>query len=69
MGGNPLDEDDAFWEGMENVIFICVRKDKTINLKTSVKDMEELRSIFSTAYLMAVFHDTKLGEKGLDNLH
>ena len=49
MGTNPLDFEDDFWKDMEDVVFINVRKDKTINMQTSVKNMEELKSIFSTA--------------------
>ena len=66
---NPLDAEDEFWRDMEDVIFICVRKDKTINLKTSVQDMEELKSIFTTAFMMALFHDTKSYPKDIDKMH
>lgn len=69
MGKHPLDEDDEFWNDMEDVIFICVKKDRTINLKTSLMDMEELKSVFSTAYTMAMFHDMKRDPKDIDNLH
>jgi len=68
MGEHPLDPEDEFWQDMEDVIFICVRKDKTVNLKSSVRDMDELRSIFTTAYMMALFHDTKSYPDGVDKL-
>lgn len=67
MGTNPL-EDDEFWEDVEDVIMICVKKDRTVNLKTSIMDMEELRSVFATATLMAIFHDTKSYPDGIDKL-
>lgn len=70
MGADALDfENDDFWKDMEDVIFICVKKDKTINMKTSVADMEELKSIFTTAFMMAMFHDMKSNPKDVDNLH
>lgn len=67
MGANPLD-DDEFWDDLEDVIMVCVKKDKTVNLKTSIMDMEELRSVLTTAYLMAIFHDTKSYPKDIDKL-
>lgn len=67
MGTNPLDREDAFWDDMEDVIFICIKKDKTINMKTSVSDMDELQSIFSTALMMATFHKVK--QEDIDKLH
>ena len=68
MGTHPLDPDDVFWEDMEDVVFLCIKKDKTVNLKTSIQDMEELRSVFSTAYLMALYHDMKSYPNGIDKL-
>jgi hypothetical protein len=50
-------------------VFINVRKDRTINMQTSVKKMEELKSIFSTAYMMAMFQDMKSNPKDVDKLH
>ena len=69
MGTHPLDKDDEFWTDMEDVVFLCIKKDKTINMKTSVKDMDELKSIFSTAFMMALFHDMKRNPTDLDKLH
>lgn len=69
MGANPLDPDDKFWEGMEDVIFISVKKDKTVNVKTSIMDLAELKSVFATAYIMAIFHDAKSYPSDFDNLH
>lgn len=67
MGKHPLDKDDEFWDDMEDVIFLCVKKDRTINMKTSVSDMDELQSIFSTALMMATFHKVK--QEDIDKLH
>ena len=67
MGKHPLDKDDEFWDDMEDVIFLCVKKDRTINMKTSVRDMDELQSIFSTALMMATFHKVK--QEDIDKLH
>jgi len=69
MGTDPLDADDPFWEDMEDVIFLCIRKDRTINMKTSVQDMDELQSIFSTALMMATFHKVKSDSSDIDKLH
>lgn len=70
MGTDPLDfENDEFWKDMEEVVLVCVKKDRTINLKTSIKDMEDLKSVFSTAYTMALFHDMKTDPKDVDKLH
>lgn len=69
MGADPLDPDDEFWKDMEDVIFVNIKKDRTINLKTSVKDMEELKSIFTTAFMMAMFQDMKSDPKDLDKYH
>jgi hypothetical protein len=69
MGTNPLEVDDGFWDDMEDVIFLCIKKDRTINMKTSVKDMEDLKSIFTTAFMMAMFHDMKSSPKDVDKLH
>jgi hypothetical protein len=70
MGNDPLDfENDEFWRDMKDVIFVCVKKDRTINLKTSILDMGELKSVFSTAYTMALFHDMKINPKDIDKMH
>jgi hypothetical protein len=69
MNNNPLDFEDDFWKDMEDVVFINVRKDRTINMQTSVKKMEELKSIFSTAFMMAMFQDMKSDPKDVDKLH
>lgn len=67
MGTNPL-ADEEFWDDVEDVVMICIKKDKTVNLKTSILDMEELRSVFATATLMALYHDTKSYPDGIDKL-
>ena len=69
MGTNPLDFEDGFWKDMEDVVLINIRKDRTINMQTSVQNMEELKSIFSTAYMMAIFQDMKSDPKDVDNFH
>ena len=69
MGTNPLDFEDDFWKDMEDVVCINVRTDRTINMQTSVKKMEELKSIFSTAFMMAMFQDMKSDPKDVDKLH
>lgn len=70
MGNDPLDfENDEFWKDMEDVVFLCIKKDRTINLKTSIMNMEELKSVFSTAYTMAMFQDMKKNPKDIDKLH
>lgn len=69
MGTNPLDPNSKFWEDMQDVVFICIKKDRTINLQTSVTNMEELKSVFSTAYMMALFHDMKSDPKDIDRMH
>ena len=66
MGKHPLDKEDEFWNDMEDVVFLCIKKDRTINMKTSVSDMDELQSIFSTALMMATFHKVK--QEDIDKL-
>jgi len=68
MGKHTLDEDDVFWDNLEDVLFIAVKKDKTVNIKTSIMDMDELRSVLTTAYMMAMFQHMKSSSEGLDNL-
>jgi hypothetical protein len=69
MGKDALGLDDSkFWNNMEDLVIICIKKDKTINLKTSVVDMAELKSIFSTAYMMTMFQDMKSSNDGIDKL-
>lgn len=68
MGKHPLDPEDEFWDDMEDVIIICVKKDQTVNLKTSIRDMDELRSVFATATLMALYHDVKSFPTDIDKL-
>ena len=67
MGKHPLDKEDEFWNDMEDVVFLCIKKDRTIDMKTSVSDMDELQSIFSTALMMATFHKVK--QEDIDKLH
>jgi len=69
MGTNPLDADDKFWEDMEDVVLINIKRDKTINIMTSVKDMTELKSVFSTAFTMAMFQDMKSNPTDIDKMH
>ena len=69
MGTNPLDLEDDFWKDMEDIVFINIRKDRTINLQTSIMNMEELKSVFSTAYMMAMFRDMKTDPKDIDRMH
>jgi hypothetical protein len=64
-----IDKDDPFWEDMEDVLFVCVKSDKTVHLKTTVKDMEDLKSIASTLFMMALFQELKSLPKDVDKLH
>jgi hypothetical protein len=64
-----IDKEDPFWEDMEDVLFVCVKSDKTVHLKTTVKDMEDLKSIASTLFMMALFEDLKSLPKDVDKLH
>ena len=68
MGTDAL-EDEKFYEDMAEVIIIVVKKDDTVNIKTTVQDMHELQSIFSTGIMMASFHDIKSLDPGVDKLH
>jgi hypothetical protein len=70
MGTDSLiDENDPFWDDMEDVLIVCVKSDKTVNVKTSVDSMEELMSIFSTLYTMALFQHMKSTPKDIDKMH
>ena len=70
MGSDSLDlEDEKFYEGMAELIIIVVKKDDTVNIKTTVQDMHELQSIFNTGIMMASFHHIKSLDPGVDKLH
>jgi len=66
-------EDQDIWQEFfkdnNGIVFLVVRPDKTVHLKTSIHDLNELKSIFTTAYMMATLHDVKRSDYGLDNLH
>lgn len=65
MGADSLK--DSFYEDMEDVVIIAVRSDKTIDIQTSVENLEEMQSILSTALMMTTFHKVK--RRNLDNMH
>jgi hypothetical protein len=70
MGTDALDlQDEKFYEDMAEVIIIVVKKDDTVNIKTTVQDMHELQSIFSTGIMMASFHDIKSSGSDIDKMH
>lgn len=60
---------DEFYNGMNNVIILVVKEDKTVNLRTSIKDLKEVKSVLSAAYMMATLHDVKRDDYGIDNMH
>ena len=66
-------EDQDIWEEFfkdnQGVVFLVVKPDKTINLKTNIYDMAELKSVFTTAYLMATLQDVKSDDYGVDKFH
>lgn len=66
-------EDQDIWEEFfkdnQGVVFLVVKPDRTVSLKTNIYDMNELKSIFSTAYSMAVFQDVKRDDYGVDRMH
>jgi len=63
------DEEDSFYKDAAEVIVLVVKKDDTVNIKTSVTDMHELQSIFSTAIMMASFQHVKSIGDDVDKLH
>lgn len=65
------DEDiwEEFFKDNQGVVFLVVRPDKTVSLKTNIYDMKELKAVFSTAYAMATFQDVKRGDYGVDRMH
>lgn len=63
------DADEKFYDEMAEVIIIVVKKDDTVHIKTTVHDMHELQSIFSTGIMMASFHDIKSLGSDIDKLH
>lgn len=70
MGTDSLDdEDDSFYKDAAEVIVLVIKKDDTVNIKTSVTDMHELQSIFSTAMMMASFQHVKSMGDDIDKLH
>lgn len=70
MGTDSLDdEDENFYKDAAEVIVLVIKKDDTVNIKTSVTDMHELQSIFSTAMMMASFQYVKSMGGDIDKLH
>lgn len=60
---------DEFYDDMNNVIILVVKDDKTVNLRTSIKDLKEVKAVLSAAYMMATFHDVKRNDYGIDNIN
>jgi len=68
MGDDSL-EDDSFYDGLEYVVIIGIKTDKTVNIKTNVYDLKELQSILSAAMMMSTVHHVKSLGKDIDKLH
>lgn len=65
-----IDKDDPFWQDMEDVLIVCVKRDSTVNLKTSIQDMEDLKGVLATLYSMALFQQMKQKPiDGVDRMH
>ena len=66
-------KDEEVWEEFfrdnQGVVFLVVRPDKTVSLKTNIYDMTELKAVFSTAYMMATLQDVKRDDYGVDRMH
>ena len=60
---------EEFFKDNQGVVFLVVKPDKTVSLKTNIYDMKELKAVFSTAYTMAVFQDVKSDDYGVDRMH
>jgi hypothetical protein len=68
MGDDSLEE-DSFYDGLEYVVIIGIKTDKTVNIKTNVYDLKELQSILSAAMMMSTVHHVKSLGKDIDKLH
>jgi hypothetical protein len=68
MGDDSL-EDDSFYDGLEYVVIIGIKTDKTVNIKTNVYDLKELQSILSAAMMMSTVHHVKSLGNDVDKLH
>lgn len=60
--------DESFFDDVDGVVVIAVR-DKTVNIKTNIYDLEELKGVFTTAYMMALFQDMKKDPDDVDRMH
>jgi alpha-glucosidase (family GH31 glycosyl hydrolase) len=71
MGNDSLiDKEDLFWQDMEDVLLVCVKKDRTVSIKTSIEDMEDLKGVLATLYSMALFQQMKQKPvDGVDRMH
>jgi nitrate reductase NapAB chaperone NapD len=71
MGDDSLiDKEDPFWQDMEDVLIVCIKGDRTVNLKTSIRDMEDLKGVLATLYSMALFQQMKQKPvDGVDRMH
>jgi hypothetical protein len=68
MGNDSLDEN--FYENLDSVIIIGIKKDNTVNVRTNVYDKQEFQKILTTAMMMSALTDFKnIPDKGIDNLH
>ena len=61
--------DQKFLEGMKDYICIVIKEDNTVNLRTSTMDLEQLKAIFSAAYLMVSSHIVGTEDEGVDKYH
>jgi hypothetical protein len=54
---------------MKDYVCIVIKEDNTVNLRTSTMDLEQLKAIFSSAYLMVSSHNVGTEDESVDKYH
>jgi hypothetical protein len=65
MGDDTLEDP---YKGLEDVIILGIRPDKTVNMSTSLQDLTEIQSVLNTALLMVLYYKSKDSD-GVDRMH
>jgi hypothetical protein len=70
MGTDALDgELGSFYQDLEGVVIIGVKKDQTVNIKTNIYDKEEFQAVLTTAIMMSALQNDKFSKRDVDNMH
>jgi hypothetical protein len=65
MGDDSLED---YYKDLEDVIILGIKPDNTVNISTSITDLNEIQSILNTALLMVLYYKSKDSD-GVDRMH